>query len=121
MKITKKILQNIIKEEIAKVLAETPSTGSGPTIQRGVLEDAGTQSDFIDTDADHGDSSSSEDFRPPRVKQKEKEEKIRGAATTADVDSVRWTQTKAALDKINIRIGRIHALCTEIMRSVNIS
>ena len=102
MKITQKILEKIIKEEIAKVLAEKPNTGRGPTIQRGAPPGSDTQSDFVYADDGHGDSSSSEDFRPPSVKRKEKEEKIKAleAQIKAEKDRAKKKKLEAKLRRL---------------------
>ena len=110
MKITRKILEKIIKEEIAKVLAETPSTGRGQTIQRGAPGGSDTQSDFIYADAGHGDSSSSEDFRPPSVKRKERQKKIKAleAQIKAEPDPAKKKKLAAELRRLKRELLEVY-------------
>ena len=70
MKITRKILENIIKQEIAKVLAEAPSVDDGDVHSSdGIKPLTGLE----DTDA----PEETPDLRPPSVKRREREEKIK--------------------------------------------
>ena len=70
MKITRKILEKIIKQEIAKVLAEAPSVhGDEVHSSSGIKPLTGLE----DTDA----PKKTPDLRPPSVKRSEREEKIK--------------------------------------------
>ena len=89
MKITRKILEKIIKEEIAKVLAETPSVHDDDVHSSGGIKPL---TGLEDTDA----PEETPDLRPPSVRRREREEKIKALEAQIEAEQDREKKRKLA-------------------------